>query len=45
MPAIEVLEFENESELLAGTFDPNKPINIDTGGGNEGGDDDEPVFG
>lgn len=43
-PEVEVLEIENESNLLAGTFDPTKPINVDTGGGNEGGENDEPVF-
>lgn len=43
-PATEVLEFMDEAELLAGTqFDPNKQINVDTGGGGDN-EDVEPMF-
>ena len=40
-PDVEVFNFMNETEILAGTpFDPTKPIDVETGG-EGGGEGDE----
>lgn len=42
-PVVEVFNFMNEAAILAGTrtdFDPNKPIEVETGG-TGGGQNDE----
>jgi len=44
-PAVEVLEFMDEAELLAGTFDPNKQIDAEMGGDDDGeGDPGGAIF-
>jgi hypothetical protein len=44
-PAVEVLEFDIESQLLAGTnFDPDQGIDIETGDGGGSSTPPTPIF-